>query len=111
MRKILILEDNKNLAQTLKIGLTQKQRQLTLVDSLKHFYQILEKGADDYLAKPFSLAELRLKVKNMLQWDTLVKEEKPFLKDILWCSINIKFLISSSNSIIIPQYIMCKLYI
>ncbi|NCN45685.1 MAG: hypothetical protein COU63_03180 [Candidatus Pacebacteria bacterium CG10_big_fil_rev_8_21_14_0_10_36_11] len=129
MRKILILEDNKNLAQTLKIGLTQKKRQLTLVDSLKHFYQILEKetydlcimdrfvtdgdsieaieyikelqpklkciylskktslqdkisglekGADDYLAKPFSLAELRLKVKNMLQWDTLVKEEKPF---------------------------------
>lgn len=35
----------------------------------------LETGADDYLAKPFSLAELKLRVRNMLKFKALLREK------------------------------------
>lgn len=126
MRKILILEDNAVLAQTLVEALKGNSREVYSVSSLRAFYtslekntphlclmdrmvtdgdslesveyikdafpktkilylskkaqlkdriQGLEKGADEYLAKPFSLAEVRLKVKNMLSWESSSEEE------------------------------------
>jgi two-component system response regulator ArlR len=122
MIKILILEDNKELAQILIKALKKKDRKIFWTSSLKDLYKItkrekpdisildrlvedgdsidsieylkeispntkhifltqqkriiekiicLEKGADDYLIKPFSLAELRIKVRNMLNWGTI----------------------------------------
>lgn len=119
MIKILILEDNRELAKILLKALGAKDRKLIWHTSLKELYKTikeqkidlfvldrlvddgdslesieylkelnqdsrfifltkqnktlekivgLEKGADDYLSKPFSLAELRIKVRNMLTW-------------------------------------------
>src|SRR3972149_9637081 len=117
MKKILILEDNWQLAETLEKGLTSERVTITKTHTLQDFYQQassdryalclmdrmighedsvelitdiremlpqakilllskksavqdringLEAGADDYLAKPFSLAELRLRIKSLL---------------------------------------------
>lgn len=129
MIKILILEDNKELAKILVESLKTKDRKLIWLTNLKDLYKLvkeqkidlfvldrlvndgdsleaieylkelhptsrfifltkqqktlekiicLEKGADDYLTKPFSLAELRIKVKNMLD-----RERNDFQKNKL----------------------------
>jgi len=58
------------------IFLTQQTK---LLDKIKG----LEKGAIDYLVKPFSLAELRIKVRNILGWGTnLPNGEKLVLGEI-----------------------------
>lgn len=127
MIKILILEDNCDLAKILLKALKTKDRSLLWTNNLKDLYRLaeqqkidlfildrfvddgdslesieylkeinstgkyifltqqkkvlekivcLEKGADDYLTKPFSLAELRIKVRNMLAWKKTSFQEK-----------------------------------
>lgn len=127
MIKIFVLEDNKELAQTLIKALNKKDRKIFWFDNLEDLYKFvekekpdlcildrlvkdgdsiesieylkeispntkyifltqqkrtiekivcLEKGADDYLTKPFSLAELRIKVKNMLNWGLVKSHNK-----------------------------------
>ena len=117
MQKVLVLEDDPLLAQTLKQGLTAKRLAVTVVNDLRAFslavnreqfavcvmdrligdrdsielipevrellpqarillltkksavldrIEGLEAGADDYLAKPFSMAELRLRIRSFL---------------------------------------------
>lgn len=117
MKKILILEDDAMLANTLLVGLESAKAKTVWVKNLEHFYDYienehvdlcvmdrliegqdsieavgyirdvlpqakvlfltkktavidrirgLEAGADDYLAKPFSLAELRLRARLLL---------------------------------------------
>jgi DNA-binding response OmpR family regulator len=127
MKKILILEDDKLLAKTLKIGLENRQNKILAINRMEDFYRLIEKenldlcvmdrmiaeedsadsveylreinpqvrilmlskkseakdkieglelGADDYLAKPFSLAEFRLRVKSLLSLYRSSQEEK-----------------------------------
>ena len=47
---------------------------LTSRSSLVYKFQGLESGADDYLSKPFEIKELTLKVKNILESKTRLKE-------------------------------------
>lgn len=49
---------------------------LTTRGSIADKIEGLEKGADEYLPKPFSLAELRLRVKKLLQIDKLVAVDR-----------------------------------
>ena len=147
MRKILVLEDNKMLAETIATALKTKDRKIFVTPSLEKLYSIckknppdlcildrfvedgdsieaieylkelypqtkyifltkksrlldkingLEKGADDYLPKPFSLAELRLKVKNMLTWEL----KQPAVKKI---DLGLISFLPESGSFITPD--------
>ncbi len=127
MKKILVLEDDRLLAKTLKLGLSRVDVGVRLVHDLPSFYRVIENkqpdlcvmdrmigeqdsldavdylreispqtkvlmltkksavedringfegGADDYLPKPFSLAELRLRVRSLLHLYRNPEEEK-----------------------------------
>ncbi|MBT4124136.1 MAG: response regulator transcription factor [Candidatus Pacebacteria bacterium] len=69
--------------------MTKKSRLLDKINGL-------EKGADDYLPKPFSLAELRLKVKNMLTWEL----KQPAVKKI---DLGLISFLPESGSFITPD--------
>lgn len=122
MKKILILEDDQLLAQTLQTSLHNSTAQVSVTHTLSEFYEYVERhdvhlcildrmigsedsleaveylsdvfpemrilflskkatarerisgleaGAHDYLAKPFALAELRLRVRRLLETQSL----------------------------------------
>lgn len=63
-----ILKNNLATSHIPIIVLTARAEQQDIV-------QGLETGADDYLAKPFSLKELKLRVRNMLKFKALLREK------------------------------------
>lgn len=62
----------------------------TKIIAISQLYQTAEKikglelGADDYLPKPFSLGELKLKVKKMLSYDKRKDSHQHYLQDLVF---------------------------
>lgn len=71
-------KDGFELCQTLKSNMLTSHIPIVLLTAKadqKDKLMGLETGADDYITKPFSLAELKLRVKNILRFKELIREK------------------------------------
>ncbi len=85
MKSVLIIEDNKEIALQMEKYLVNNGYEVEIASS---FYEAdfiiasLDKGADDYLTKPFSLAILRARIDAVLRTIPLSQDKKITYKDI-----------------------------
>src|SRR5262249_26299245 len=50
---------------------------LTAKDHLQEKVQGLDRGANDYVTKPFAMSEVLLRIRNVLRWSRLQREANP----------------------------------
>ena len=79
-KKVLVVEDEPSLLETLEYNLVRQESNVPILMLTARSDEVdrvvgLEMGADDYLAKPFSMRELMARIKANLRRVRLTREE------------------------------------